>query len=57
MLDRMLKAANDNRYLPPLTPEQLAELDRRCAEADAGLAPGEPWEVVMQRLLDTPPRR
>jgi hypothetical protein len=57
MLDRMLKAANDNRYIPPLTPAQLVELDRRCAEADAGLAPGEPWEIVMQRILGNPPRR
>ena len=52
MLAGMLKAANDNEYIPPPTPEQLAELRRRCAEADAGLAPGEPWEIVMQRLVD-----
>ena len=33
------------------TSDQLAELDRRLAEIDAGKAGCEPWRAVEQRLL------
>lgn len=36
----------------PLAPEQIAELDRRIAQIDAGEAVCEPWETVRQRLLN-----
>lgn len=57
MLAGMLKAANDNRYIPPPTPEQLAEIDRRAAALDSGEMMCEPWEIVMQRILGNLPRR
>ncbi|MFO0835782.1 MAG: addiction module protein [Phycisphaerales bacterium] len=34
----------------PLTAEQIAELERDDAEADAGRLQGEPWEAVRNRL-------
>jgi putative addiction module component (TIGR02574 family) len=34
----------------PLTEAQARELDRRLAEYRADGDPGEPWEVVMERL-------
>lgn len=33
------------------TPEQLAEIDRRVAESDAGKVVGEPFETVFRQLL------
>lgn len=35
----------------PFTEEQLAEIDRRIAAADAGELVGEPWKTVHQRIL------
>jgi len=51
MFAGMPTAANDNEYVPPLTPGQLADIDRRVAALDAGEMTCEPWEMVMQRLL------
>ena len=34
----------------PLSLQQLAEIDRRCAALDAGEMTREPWEVVRERL-------
>ncbi len=34
----------------PLTTQQLAEMHRRDAEADAGKVSGIPWETVRDRL-------
>lgn len=52
--ERLLLAGEllDMAYAPaaPLTPAQLAELERRDAEADAGLVRGTPWETVRERL-------
>lgn len=36
-----------------LTGEQLAEIDRRTAAADAGEMASEPWDVVYARLRQT----
>lgn len=44
--------ANDNEIVPPLTAAQLAELERRCAQVDAGHVTCEPWETVMARLIN-----
>lgn len=35
----------------PFTPEQLAEVDRRIALADAGELIAEPWDAVRAELL------
>lgn len=51
MFAGMPTAANDNEHVPPLTSEQLADIDRRVAALDAGEMTCEPWEIVMQRLL------
>jgi putative addiction module component (TIGR02574 family) len=37
--------------LPPLSDEWLAEIDRRSAELDAGLAQPVPWERVRAEAL------
>ncbi|MBE7457826.1 MAG: addiction module protein [Planctomycetia bacterium] len=42
---------NDNEAIPPLTPSQRAELERRCADIDAGRVCCEPWTAVMLRLF------
>lgn len=36
--------------MPALTAEQVADLERYDAEADAGRVQGEPWETVKARL-------
>lgn len=52
--ERILLAGEllDMAYSPmaPLTAEQLADLERYDAEADAGRVTGEPWEAVKARL-------
>lgn len=36
----------------PVTPEQRAELERRILALDSGdMPPGEPWEIVRERLF------
>ena len=46
--DRVMSALMD---LPQLLRADLEELQRRLAAMDAGtMGPGEPWEVVRQRL-------
>lgn len=35
----------------PLTPQQQAEIDRRCAALDGGKMQCEPWEAVRERLI------
>ncbi len=35
----------------PLTPDQLREIDRRCAAIDAGETAVEPWDVTYRQLL------
>jgi len=34
----------------PLSPEQLKEIDRRCAAMDAGEVATEEWHIVHERL-------
>lgn len=48
LVDELLEAAH--APAAPLTAAQLAELERRDAEADAGRVSGERWEVVRERL-------
>lgn len=52
--DRLLLAEEllDMAFAPPaaLTSAQLEEMERRDAEADAGLVQGTPWETVRERL-------
>lgn len=38
-------------HAEPLTPQQLAEIDRRTAALDAGEMKCEPWETVRERLI------
>lgn len=42
--------AESDSGIPPLTQEQMDELDRRSAEYDADPSKGVPWEVVRARL-------
>lgn len=35
---------------PPLSPEQIRELDRRLADHDVNPGSAVPWEVVRERL-------
>lgn len=37
--------------IEPLSPQQLAEIDRRCSALDNGEMTSEPWEAVRTRLL------
>lgn len=46
LLDSVLEAEAE-----PFTPEQMAELDRRLADVEAGKGTFEPWETVRERLL------
>lgn len=39
-----------DRRAAAFTAEQIAELEQRDAEADAGLVQGETWEIVRERL-------
>jgi putative addiction module component (TIGR02574 family) len=36
---------------PPLSPQMIAELERRSAEVHAGTASVSPWEEVRARLM------
>lgn len=36
-----------------LSPEDMADIERRIADVDAGRVKGEPWGVVRERLLRT----
>jgi putative addiction module component (TIGR02574 family) len=47
LLDSVLYEARTETF----TEEQMAELDRRSAEVEAGMASLEPWDAVRQRLL------
>lgn len=38
-------------HAAPFSPEQLAEIDRRIAAADAGELVGIPWEDVRQQVF------
>ena len=38
----------------PLSAAQLAEIERRVAEADAGRMTSSPWEAVKRRLTTRP---
>jgi putative addiction module component (TIGR02574 family) len=40
----------DENDLPPLTPEQMDEIDRRIAEHERDPSRAIPWEVVRDRL-------
>jgi putative addiction module component (TIGR02574 family) len=40
----------DEHDVPPLTNEQIQELERRLAEHDADPASAIPWEAVRERL-------
>lgn len=42
---------HEEAQLAPLTNEQVAEIERRIAEVDAGTMPMYSWEEVKQRLL------
>jgi putative addiction module component (TIGR02574 family) len=40
----------DEKDLPPLTPEQMEEIDRRIAEHERDPSRAIPWEEVRDRL-------
>lgn len=52
--ERLLLAAEllELHHAPaaPLSVEQLAEMERRDSDADAGRVTGESWEIVRERL-------
>lgn len=47
-------AAECEREPFPLADEQVADLERRLAEADADPAGGAPWEEVLERIRQRP---
>lgn len=48
---RLWRSVHDETEAHPLTAEQLAEVERRVAEADAGRMPSSAWKDVKRRLL------
>lgn len=44
-------SVNMEAHAAPFTPEQLTEVDRRIALADAGELIAEPWDAVRAELL------
>lgn len=44
-------SVNADAHAAPFTPEQLAEIDRRIAAADAGELVGIPWDEVRQQVF------
>lgn len=51
LADQLWEQARAHAEAIPVTPAQLEELNRRIDALDAGtMEPGEPWEVVRQRL-------
>ena len=51
--DSIAQEAPDEAF--PMTPELIAELDRRLAEADANPDAGIPWEQVRANILRRKP--
>lgn len=51
---RLWKSVHDTVEAMPLSADQLAEIQRRIAEADAGRMPSLPWEDVKRRLMNRP---
>jgi putative addiction module component (TIGR02574 family) len=49
LIERLWDSLDANAV--PLTPAQIAELDRRLATADADLADSVPWETVRAELM------
>lgn len=47
-------AAECEREPFPLSGEQVADLERRLAEAEADPASGAPWEEVLERIRQRP---
>ena len=52
--DSIAQEANVRAEALPLSPAQMAELERRIADADAHPEAGIPWEQVKARLLERP---
>jgi putative addiction module component (TIGR02574 family) len=49
LIDELAASVPDDEP-PSLSPEWLAEIERRSAELDAGAVAAVPWEEVRQRL-------
>lgn len=53
LADKLYASVDESTdYSFSLTPDQMAELDRRMAEHRANPESGIPWEVVRERLLN-----
>lgn len=48
---RILLEVHNEVQSSPLTPEQLAEIDRRLDDEEAGRSHFTPWEEVRKKLL------
>ena len=51
LIDDLAALVPDDRP-PSLSPEWIAEVERRSAEIDAGEASPVPWEMVRKELFD-----
>lgn len=54
LAQQLWDSVHADAHAAPFTPEQLAEIDRRIAPADAGEMAEIPWEMVRQRILPEP---
>ena len=50
LAQRLLESLHADAYAAPLTAEQVREINRRIADADAGELVGEPWSQVEREL-------
>jgi putative addiction module component (TIGR02574 family) len=50
VFDEVSPSMSARETAAPFSAEQMAEIRRRAADADAGIAVGEPWETVRARL-------
>ncbi len=51
LVQDILESVLAEAEVPPFTPEQIAELDRRCAAVDAGTMATYSWDEVKHDLL------
>jgi putative addiction module component (TIGR02574 family) len=51
LIDALAATVPDDRP-PSLSPEWLAEIERRCSEIDSGAVTPVPWESVRKELFD-----
>ena len=51
LAEQLWERARNHPEAVPVPPEHLQELNRRLQALDSGeMAPGEPWEIIRERL-------